>query len=688
MPIGITDEHEALRQSARRFLASRCPPSVARALLDGGDPAQLPPFWGELVALGWTTLAVDGGLGALAVVVEELGRACAPGPFLTTALAATLLGGLDDPTEPWTVALDTRPGAPLVSGAVARKALVPLAGDRWGIAELTDATARTPLPSVDATRPMARVDIDLTSVTPVEAVTTQRVRDVAAVLFAAEAAGIAGWCLDTATSYAKVREQFGRPIGQFQAVKHRCADMLISVERAVGTAWDAANAADGDDAESQLPLAAAIAATTAIGAAATCAKDCIQLLGGIGFTWEHDAHVYLKRALAVRQLLALDHRAAARLALAGARRTRTVDLGPEADVIRADIARAADELKQLDRDQRRKRMADDGWLVPHWPKPWGRDAGPLEQLVIDEEFTRAQVARPNLAVGAWAAPTIVAHGTPEQQERWVGPTLRGEIAWCQLFSEPGAGSDLASLTTKATRTDGGWLLSGQKVWTSLARDADWGICLARTNPNAPKHLGITYFVVDMRAEGIDIRPLRELTGMAMFNEVFLSDVFVPDDAVIGDVDGGWTLARTTLANERVAMASGSSFGGGVEALLALVGSRDDLREDDVVLALVGELLAEASSISVLSLRTTLRALTGARPGPEASVRKLFSAEHDQRVQELGLVLLGPDGAVADGDGATWSYGFLANRCLTIAGGTSEVQRNVIAERILGLPRDP
>jgi alkylation response protein AidB-like acyl-CoA dehydrogenase len=464
--------------------------------------------------------------------------------------------------------------------------------------------------------------------------------------------------------------------------------MLVAVERAVGTAWDAANAADSDDADRQLPLAAAIASTTAIGAAATCAKDCVQLLGGIGFTWEHDAHVFLKRALAVRQLLTPAHATATRLALAGARRTRTVDLGPEADAIRADIARAADELKQLEREERRRKMADDGWLVPHWPTPWGRDAGPLEQLVIDEEFARAQVARPNLAVGAWAAPTIVAHGTPEQQERWVGPTLRGEIAWCQLFSEPGAGSDLASLTTKATRTDGGWLLSGQKVWTSLARDADWGICLARTNPNAPKHLGITYFVVDMRAEGIDIRPLRELTGMAMFNEVFLSDVFVPDEAVIGDVDGGWTLARTTLANERVAMASGSSFGGGVEALLTLVGARDDLRDDDVVLDLVGELLAEASSISVLSLRTTLRALTGAKPGPEASVRKLFSAEHDQRVQELGLVLLGPDGAVAEGDGATWSYGFLANRCLTIAGGTSEVQRNVIAERILGLPRDP
>src|SRR5439155_8069547 len=213
----------------------------------------------------------------------------------------------------------------------------------------------------------------------------------------------------------------------------------------------------------------------------------------------------------------------------------------------------------------------------------------------------------NLAVGAWAAPTIVAHGSPEQQERWVRPTLLGEISWCQMFSEPGAGSDLAALATKAVRTDGGWLLSGQKVWTSMARDADWAICLARTNPDAPKHLGITYFILDTRTEGIDIRPLRELTGHAMFNEIFLSDVFVPDDCVIGEVDGGWPLARTTLANERVAMADGSSFGGGMEALLKLVSDRvadGRLQPDALLLDELGAMVAEAQTVALLGLRTT------------------------------------------------------------------------------------
>ncbi len=298
---------------------------------------------------------------------------------------------------------------------------------------------------------------------------------------------------------------------------------------------------------------------------------------------------------------------------------------------------------------------------------------------------------PHLAVGAWAAPTIAAHGTPEQQERWVRPTLLGDIAWCQLFSEPEAGSDLAALTTTATRADGGWLLNGQKVWTSMAKEADWGICLVRTNAQAPKHLGITYVIVDMRSPGIDIRPLREMTGLEMFNEVFLDDVFVPDDCVIGEVDGGWPLARTTLANERVSMGSGSSFGGGIEALLGLVGERlehKQLDADALLLDQLGGLVAEAHSVAVLGLRSTQRSVSGAKPGPEASVRKLLGVEHDQRTQELGLSLLGPEGATTIGAAAQWTFGFLANRCLTIAGGTSEIQRNVIAERLLGLPRDP
>jgi alkylation response protein AidB-like acyl-CoA dehydrogenase len=217
----------------------------------------------------------------------------------------------------------------------------------------------------------------------------------------------------------------------------------------------------------------------------------------------------------------------------------------------------------------------------------------------------------------------------------------------------------------------------------MALQADWGICLARTDPTLPKHAGITCFFVGMTSDGLDIRPLRELTGEAMFNEVFLSDVFVPDDCVIGDVNDGWRAARTTLENERVSMGSGASFGLGIEMLVGLIDVADDLAVDEM-----GALLAEAQSLSVLGSRMTARALSGAQPGPESSVRKLLGVEHDQRVSEFAVSLLGPASSALDGEAESWLRGFLANRCLTIAGGTSEVQRNVIAERLLGLPKDP
>ncbi len=361
-------------------------------------------------------------------------------------------------------------------------------------------------------------------------------------------------------------------------------------------------------------------------------------------------------------------------------------LPSEADELRPAVRHLVQRVQGAKgTEAKRRQLVDTGLLTPHWPLPWGRHAGPAEQLVIDEEMEAAGVRRPSLAVGAWALPTIIAHGSAAQQERFVGPSLLGEITWCQLFSEPGAGSDLASLAMRAERVEGGWSLTGQKVWTSMAQKSDWGICLARSDPSVPKHEGITYFLVDMRSPGIEVRPLREITGEAMFNEVFFTDVFVPDDCVVGEPGDGWRLARTTLANERVSMSSGATFGFGIEWML---GSLPEEGVDPVVLDHLGALLAEAQSVALLGARTTLRSVSGVEPGPEASVRKLLGAEHEQRVQELGLVLLGPRGACSEDEGRQWSWGLLSTRCLTIAGGTSEVQRNVIAERILGLPRDP
>jgi alkylation response protein AidB-like acyl-CoA dehydrogenase len=466
--------------------------------------------------------------------------------------------------------------------------------------------------------------------------------------------------------------------------------MLARTELARAAVWDAARAL-GEGPEGGAAIAVATGAALAFDAAFTNAKDCVQTLGGIGFTWEHDAHLYLRRATTLHQLLGAPDEwrvRAARAALTGERRRLTADLPAEAEAYRDELRAYLGEIKPLDKVEQRNRLAADGYVTPGWPKPWGRDASSLELLVIEEEFRAARVVRPNIGVGSWALPNLIVHGTEEQRERWILPTLRGEIMWCQLFSEPGAGSDLASLSTRATRVEGGWVLNGQKVWTSMAQMAQWGICLARTDPDAPKHDGISCFMVDMSTPGIDIRPLRELTGAAMFNEVFFDDVFVPEDCLVGRENDGWRAARTTLANERVYMGGSNTMGAGVTGVLRTL-EAEQRSDDRLALCEVGSLVATAHALAVLGFRLTLQALAGADPsGSEAAVRKLLGVQHDQRVQEVGLTLSGPDGAAEDGDAAGWSAAFLFNRCLTIAGGTSDVQRNVIAERLLGLPRDP
>jgi alkylation response protein AidB-like acyl-CoA dehydrogenase len=601
---------------------------------------------------------------------------------------------------------------PVLGLPAARLVLVPVVagqggdGVRWWLLdreEAGDAARVEALPVLDGTRPVGALHADAVVLPPdAMAFAASEVRGLLLTLAAAESAGVARWALETASDYAKVRVQFGRPIGQFQAVKHALADMLVAVEQCAAVAWDAAAAwsepdpdpgADNGSPADGRDLSAHVAGAIALDAAARCTKQCIQTLGGIGFTWEHDAHLYLKRAMANLQLLADGDPGAleldvAAMAVQGARRGLAADLPFEAESYRAEIREAVAAVAAAGEGQaQRDAFAEAGLIAPHWPPPWGRSATPLEQIVIDEELEAAGLQRPHLAVGAWALPTLIAHGSAEQQERWVRPTLHGKLQWCQLFSEPGAGSDLASLTTRADKVEGGYVLNGQKVWTSLAQVADFGICLARSDPEAPKHAGITYFIVDMKSEGIDIRPLRELTGAAMFNEVFLTDVFVPDDAVVGAPGDGWRIGRTTLANERVSMSSGSSFGTGVESLIRTVARRGEASPPSLA-GRLGHLLAEAQSLALLAHRSTLRTLSGVDPGPAASVRKLLGVEHEQRVQEMGMALYGADAAVHDGRAQRWEDGFLSTRCLTIAGGTSEVQRNVIAERILGQPRDP
>jgi alkylation response protein AidB-like acyl-CoA dehydrogenase len=722
MPIGITEEHLALYDAVTGWLERESPPSVARAALEAGSES-LPAFWADLVAQGWVGVHVDEafggdgyGLPELVVVLEAFGRACAPGPLAATTLAAAvaqrggkevaeaIVPGLADGSRIGAVALagdlSAKPeadGALRVSGIVRpvlsahlADTLIVRAGDAW-VALQGDEFSAEELDSVDKTRRVASVRVDDVVVPRARVLTELGPDDVAvlvAVVLGADAVGGSQWCVDTAAEYARDRRQFGRPIGQFQGVKHRCANMLARTELTRAAVWDAARAATD---ETTAAFASAAAAALAAGSFVETAKDCVQVLGGIGFTWEHDAHLYLRRAVATRALLgepATSRERATRLAMEGVRRRLSVDLPPEAEAYRAELRAFLDEIADVEPREQRRRIADAGYVSPQWPRPWGRDADALEQVVIDEEFRRAHITRPGIAVGAWALPPLMVYGTEEQQQRWIPATLRGEIGWCQLFSEPGAGSDLAALTTRAERVEGGWVVNGQKVWTSMAKEADWGILVARTDPEAAKHEGISFFMLDMRSEGIDVRPLRELTGAAMFNEVFFDDVFVPDDCLVGREHDGWRATRTTLANERVSMGGGSTLGYGIRGLLELL-ERQGRVDDTQALASVGELVVEGYALSTLGFRLTLSALRGADPsGSEASVKKLLGVEHDQKVQELGLALLACEGSTVDGDAAIWAQQFLFTRCLTIAGGTSEVQRNIIGERVLGLPRDP
>lgn len=697
----ITDEQSAARELVRDWAAGVAAGDVVRAV-EAGDADAWRPVFAALGQLGLFGVAVaeehggaDGSVADLCAMVDEAAAAIVPGPIATTALATLCV---DDPallaalaagqrTAGAALAADLRVDgnrasgtAEYVLGAEADQLLLLPAGNGWLLVDAAaDGVRVEPLPATDFSRPLARVTLDGAAVTELTA-PAQRVADLAATVAAAEAAGLARWALRTATDYAKVREQFGRPIGSFQAVKHLCAEMLLRSEQASIAAADAAVAAAEDD-DGQLSIAAAMAAAVAVEAAKANVRDCIQVLGGIGITWEHDAHLYLRRAYGIERFLGGQPawlRRVAALTRQGVRRELRIDLA-SVEELRPQITAAVAEVAARPAEDRQRALAEAGLQAPHWPKPYGRNASPAEQLLIDQELAAAAVERPDLVIGWWAAPTILEHGTPEQIERFIPATLNGEIFWCQMFSEPGAGSDLASLRTKAVRADGGWRLTGQKVWTSAAHRAQWGVCLARTDPEAPKHKGITYFLIDMAAPGIEIRPLREITGDDLFNEVFLDDVFVPDEMVVGAVNDGWRLARTTLSNERVAMAAGTALDNPMEELLRTVAELDlDAAQQDRL----GRLLLSAQVGALLDQRIAQLAVGGADPGAESSARKLIGVRYRQALSEFRMELSAGAGVVVDGT----VFDFLNTRCLTIAGGTEQILLTVAAERLLGLPR--
>lgn len=730
MPIAITSEHQDLADSVRSLLTRAVPSELLHAAMD--NPIENPPpYWRAAAEQGLAGVHLAeqvGGQGfgilELAVVLAEFGYAAVPGPFVPSAIAGALIAA-HDPTAPELAGLATgeviasytlNPGLTatahgdglvirgevraVAAAAQASLLVLPVAidsGEAWVVLS-ADQLEIEPVESVDPLRPIAHVranGVEVDDKAVLGNLNQAQAHALISTLLSAEAVGVARWATDTAAEYAKIREQFGRPIGQFQAIKHKCAEMIATTERATAAVWDAARAIDeatgNDPAVTAVQFAAAVAATLAPEAAQHCTQDCIQVHGGIGFTWEHDAGVYYRRALILAA--SFGRRAdypqqVVDTATAGGMRKIDIDLDPETEKLRAEIRAEVAALKAIPRDERTVAIAEGGWVLPYLPKPWGRAAEPIEQIIIEQEFAAGRVRRQGMGIAAWLIPSIVAFGTEEQKQRFLPPTFRGEMVWCQLFSEPGAGSDLASLTTKATKVDGGWRISGQKIWTSAAQFSSWGALLARTDAAAPKHDGITYFLLDMKSDGVTVSPLRELTGGTMFNTVFIDDVFIPDELVLGEVNRGWEVSRNTLTAERV------SIGGSEMPFLAsLDGFVDFIRDgqfDQGEQRRAGELIAEGHAAKLLNLRSTLLTLAGKDPMPAAAVSKLLSMRTGQGYAEFGVSTFAGDAAIGDREQlpGKWAEYLLMSRATTIYGGTSEVQLNIIAERLLGLPRDP
>jgi 3-oxochol-4-en-24-oyl-CoA dehydrogenase len=741
--IALTPEQQQLSAAVEQFAARHAPIDATRAGSDDLADGHLPSWWDTLTDNGFHAVHLPesvGGQGGrledMACVLEAAGSALLPGPLLTTAIAGASVmasaGASDEGAAAATLLKEIAAGAPaaVLSGDqaafTARRD-----GDGWRLTGSSGLTLgmcsaqRAVVPFTEETGALlwavlnpaegqveARRGTDLTTdlgilhlrdhAVPASAILTgldaDRVSDLTVALTAAAAAGITQWCVDTVTEHLRTREQFGKPIGTFQALQHKAAMLLVNSALATAAAWDAVRALSGSADTDQRRLTACSAAVMAVMPVPGLVLEALTMLGAIGFTWEHDLHLYWRRATSLAASIGPVSRWTRTLGTLSGTATRdlTVNLGEVDADFRARVVAILDRALGLSDNgfsrqgdypefavgPRRELLADSGLIAPHWPAPWGCDASVRQQLIVEEEFgKRAGLVRPSVGIAEWILPSVMAAGTPQLQERFVPATLRGDLSWCQLFSEPGAGSDLAALSTRAVRVEGGWRINGHKIWTSLAHRADYGALLARTDPDAPKHRGIGYFILDMRSPGVEVRQITQSSGRAEFNEVFLTDVFVPDGMLLGDPASGWQLAISTMAHERVAI-SGYVNIDRMGALRELVAVTPD---PDPVLHAIGEIDAYTNALKALGVRETLRLLDGQAPGPASSIAKVATNVMLRRAAELTLGLTGPLALEQDSQPAVVGP-YLDLPAELIGGGTTEIQLNIIAQLILGLPR--
>ncbi|MHA0288338.1 acyl-CoA dehydrogenase family protein [Mycobacterium sp. C3-094] len=739
--IGLTPEQAQLAAAVTDFAARHAPIDKTRAAFGSLTAGSLPEWWDRFTANGFHAVhlpeRLGGGGGSVtdaACVLEAAATAMLPGPVLATVIAGAIATLADD--EPAARELVSRlaqgtPAAVVLDRDVLRATAT---DDGWSLSGTTtavpgicsaqvvlvtahsagralwlpvDPTAAgadvTPLDGTDKTVDVGVLRLDRYACparSRLTGIDDLRAQCLSLALTAAAASGLIGWCVTAVTEHLRTREQFGKPIGAFQALQHQAAMLLVHSELATAAAWDAARSAS--ESLTQNRIACASAALMSIGPAPGLVLDALTMFGAIGYTWEHDLHLYWRKATSLAASIGPISRHAHQLGALTRTENRDISVGLgdlDAD-FRAFAAGVLDEAAALRNDQpgrqgdypnlatgpQRSLLADAGLIAAHWPRPWGVDATTRQQLILDEEFAkRPMLVRPSLGIAEWIVPSLISAAPGHVAQELIPPTLRGELGWCQLFSEPGAGSDLAALTTRATKVDGGWRITGHKIWTSSAHTADYGALLARTDPDAAKHRGIGYFIVDMRSEGIDLQPIRQATGEAHFNEVFLTDVFVPDDRLLGGPTDGWRLAIATMAQERVAISA--YIKDDRAAILRDLAGRGGPEHVQVLTAL-GDADAFAIAIKVLAVRELMRLLDGQEPGPASSIAKVAMNVMLRRTFAATLELSAPAGLVESGeaDGVPLIEQYFHLPAELIGGGTKEIQLNIIAQFILGLPR--
>lgn len=742
MTIGLTPEQQQLAEAIIAFAGRHAPIEKTRKTFDELAVGDLPRWWNDFVVNGFHAVHLPeeaGGQGGTlmdtACVVQAAAEALLPGPLLPTVTASAIV-----------LLADHTSGVPPVLGWLAEgaSATVVLPGhglratssDRgWTVSGTSTATlglcsAQVILVAagsedgtlwfaLDPSRPEVCIDVlsgtDKTidvgvlrlngyvcqQASMLTGIDDARAHCLSVALTASAASGTIRWCVGAVTAHLRTREQFGKPIGTFQALQHQAAMLLVNSELATSAAWDAVRATSEDSVQSR--IAAASAALMAVAPAPELVLDALTMFGAIGYTWEHDLHLHWRKATSLAASIGPSGRFAVTLGELTRTESRdvSVKLGNLDAEFRASVAAVLDQAQTLRNDQpgrqgdyqnlargpQRSLIAESGLIAPHWPAPWGVNATQLQLLIIEEEFaSRPDLVRPSLGIAEWILPTLISSASRHLQERFIPPTQRGELGWCQLFSEPGAGSDLAALTTRASKVEGGWRINGHKIWTSSAHTADYGALLARTDLEAAKHRGLGYFIVDMRSEGIELQPIRQATGEAHFNEVFLTDVFVPDELLMGEPTEGWSLAIATMAQERVAI---SGYVNSDRASILRNLANDEGPDYSRVISALGEADAYANAIKVLAVREVIRLLDGQAAGPASSIAKVAMNVMLRRTFKATLELTAPSALIEEpqppAPAIIESYFHLPAEL--IGGGTKEIQLNIIAQMILGLPRN-